>query len=173
MWSHLSQTAQRCSRVGARLSLSTDAHFLACVRSSRKPSNGADKLQFPCSQPRALVQHGISQDQSFWLARVPNLARFWHAPPSQAGDHWKPITVDGKTTIEALQFLTTFGTTPPQVPDLRKVRRMDPWMSQSSFTNFDRTGTTFKTDIQGLFGHLSGNTSNQLTPDILQTDVVR
>ena len=28
-------------------------------KTSRKPSNDADKLQSPCSQPRALVQHGM------------------------------------------------------------------------------------------------------------------
>ena len=77
-------------------------------------------------------------------------------------------TTDGKTTIEALQFLTTCGAAPPQVPDLRTMREMDPWMSQSSFTNFDRTATTFKTKIRGPTSNLSGNTSDrQLTPDIL------
>ena len=43
VWSHLSQTAQRCSRVGARaeaifqplVTLSTDVHILACVHSTR------------------------------------------------------------------------------------------------------------------------------------------
>ena len=52
-------------------------------------------------------------------------------------------TVDEKTTIEALQLPTTFGAAPPQVPDLRTVRGTDPSMSQSGFTYFDRTSTTF------------------------------
>ena len=59
------------------------------------------------------------------------------------------ITVDGKTTTEALQFLTTFGATPLQIPVHRAVWGMDPRMSQGSFTDSYCTGTTFKTDIQG------------------------
>ena len=37
-------------------------------RTSQTPSNDADKPQSPWSQPRALVQHGISQNWSFRVA---------------------------------------------------------------------------------------------------------
>ena len=68
--------------------------------------------------------------------------------------------IDGKTTIEALQFLTTFGATPKQISVHRTVQGVDPRMSQSSFADSDCTGTTFKTNIRGPLGHLFGNTSN-------------
>ena len=65
-------------------------------------------LQFPCSLPRALAQHGISQNQSFQATRDPNLARFWHAPPTQVGRTRISTPVDVKATIEALQIFLHF-----------------------------------------------------------------
>ena len=54
---------------------------------SQQPSSGAGKLRSPWSQPRALAQHGVSRNLSFWATRVPNLEHLWHVSQSQAGDH--------------------------------------------------------------------------------------
>ena len=196
VWSHLSQTAQRCSRVGAgaeailqplvstvnfcfRKSSRTSV-FSVCNtlpkhaasqaatlvgtpqehtthsldKTSRKPSSDADKLHF--LGPSQERWRSTASRSTRVPGRDPNLERFWHAPPSQVGITGSTrisATIDGKTAVEALQFLITFGATLPPISVDRTVRGVDPWMSQSSFTNFDRTGTTFKDPRKSFWQH--------------------
>ena len=93
----------------------TQEHTIQSVdTTSQKPSSGDSKFRSPWPQTRALVQHGISQNQSFWVARV------WHAPHAQARNHRMNAELChgkwGKHTLRHgsfLRHLENFHRSPP------------------------------------------------------------
>ena len=121
-------------------------------KTSRKPSNNADKLQISLVPAKSAGAARNFAEPECLGNKSPKsrtiLARSSITGEESLEEHGVLPRVDEKTTIEALQLPTTFGAAPPQVPDLRTVRGMDPSMSQSGFTYFDRTGTTFKPVLQ-------------------------